>query len=326
MIGIIGAGITGARLVEQLAGSAPLAILDRNPERAARLAAVHRSTSHPITSVRRNDLFGCEVVVVACAPPHANLTKALVEGGSHVVSMSDDLTDVVAMLNRSRETAARRRTMVVGAAASPGLTSLLVRQVAGSFDSIDEVHVAVHGTGGPNCARQHHRALSGEALGWHDGEWLRRPGGSGRELCWFPEPVGPYDCYRSAMADPIVLRRAYPQLQRISARTSATRRDRLTARLPMLAPPNAEGGMGAVRIEVRGHRGTAREVVVAGVAERLAQIAAVVAASTARQLAAAPESFVPGGQVLGEPVVPNEAILAGAVHAGLRIHRFVGSM
>ena len=61
-------------------------------------------------------------------------------------------------------------------------------------------------------------------------------------------------------------------------------------------------------------------------AERLAQIAAVVAASTARQLAAAPESFVPGGQVLGEPVVPNEAILAGAVHAGLRIHRFVGSM
>jgi len=242
-----------------------------------------------------------------------------------VVSMSDDLSDVVAMLNRSRETAARRRAMVVGAAASPGLTSLLVRQVADSFDSIDEVHVAVHGTGGPDCARQHHRALSGEALGWHDGEWLRRPAGSGRELCWFPEPVGPYDCYRSEMADPIVLRRAYPQLQRISARTSATRRDRLTARLPMLSPPNAEGGMGAVRIEVRGHRGAAREVVVAGVAERLAQIAAVVAASTARQMVAVPDIFTPGGQVLGEPCVPNDAILADAVHSGLRIHRFVGS-
>jgi hypothetical protein len=226
---------------------------------------------------------------------------------------------------RSTATAARRRAMVVGAAASPGLTSLLVRQVADSFDSIDEVHVAVHGTGGPDCARQHHRALSGEALGWHDGEWLRRPAGSGRELCWFPEPVGPYDCYRSEMADPIVLRRAYPQLQRISARTSATRRDRLTARLPMLSPPNAEGGMGAVRIEVRGHRGAAREVVVAGVAERLAQIAAVVAASTARQLVALPDAFTPGGQVLGEPFVPNEAILASAVHSGLRIHRFVGS-
>lgn len=325
MIGIIGAGITGSRLVEQLAGTAPLAIHDRNPERAARLAALHRSAGQPVASVGRSDLLGCDVVVVACAAPHANLAKALVEGGSHVVSLSDDLTDVVAMLNRSRETAARRRTMVVGAAASPGLTTLLVRQLSASFDSIDEVHVAVHGTGGPDCARQHHRALSGDALGWHDGEWLRRPGGSGRELCWFPEPVGPYDCYRSEMADPIILRRAFPQLQRISARTSATRRDRLTARLPMLAPPNAEGGMGAIRVEVRGHRGVAREVVVAGVAERLAQIAAIVAAGTACQLHLEPGSFALGGQVLGEPDVPNDAILAAVKGSGLRIHRFVGS-
>lgn len=325
MIGIVGAGITGARIVDQLAGVAPIAVHDRSPERAARLAALHRTSAHPVSGVHRSDLLGSSVVVLACAPPHANLAKALIEGGSHVVSMSDDLTDVVAMLNRSREVAARRRTLVVGAAASPGLTSLLVHQVAGSFDSIDEVHVAAHGTGGPDCARQHHRALSGEALGWHDGEWLRRPGGSGRELCWFPDPVGPYDCYRSQMADPIVLRRAFPQLQRISARTSATRRDRFTARLPMLSPPNAEGGMGAVRVEVRGYRGIAREVVVAGVAERLAQVAAVVAASTARQLLLAPDAFLPGGQVPGEPDVPNEAILAGAVRSGLRIHRFVGT-
>ena len=38
----------------------------------------------------------------------------------------------------------------------------------------------------------------------------------------------------------------------ISARRSARRRDRFTARLPMLSPPHQEGGIGALRVEVRG--------------------------------------------------------------------------
>ena len=26
-------------------------------------------------------------------------------------------------------------------------------------------------------------------------------GGTGRELCWFPDPIGGRDCYRAALAD-----------------------------------------------------------------------------------------------------------------------------
>lgn len=325
MIGIVGAGVAGARLVEHLSGLAPLAIHDRDPQRAARLAMLHRSSVLPVMSVRLADLGACSVVVVACATPHANLVKACVEGGAHVVSLSDDLADVVTMLNRSTDVSARRRTVVVGAAASPGLTSLLVGQASTSFDSIDEVHVAVHGTGGPDCARQHHRALGGEALGWHDGNWLRRRSGSGREMCWFPEPVGARDCYRAELADAIVLRRAFPHLRRISVRTSARRRDLLMARFPMLSPPNPKGGIGAVRVEVRGHRGIAREVVVLGIAERLAQIAAAVASSTVQCLYNDPASWEPGSRVLGESDLPNEMILAGVMAAGVRVHRCVGS-
>ena len=77
-------------------------------------------------------------------------------------------------------------------------------------------------------------------------------GGSGRELVWFPDPVGAADCYRAGLADPVLLHRAFPDVARIESRQAATRRDRLTSRLPMLRPPHAEGLVGAVSVEVRG--------------------------------------------------------------------------
>ena len=89
-------------------------------------------------------------------------------------------------------------------------------------------------------------------MAWQDGDWVDYLGGSGRELYWFPEPVGALDCYRADIADPLLLHAAFPDVTRISARRSARRRDRFTARLPMLSPPHEEGGVGAVRVELRG--------------------------------------------------------------------------
>ena len=130
---------------------------------------------------------------------------------------------------------------------SPGLSGLLARHLSSRLHRVDELHVAMHGAAGPACARVHHRSLSGRSPGYIDGEWKEFHGGSGRELCWFPEPVGAVDCYRAESPLPILLHRAFPEAQRISSRRSATRRDRLTARLPMLRPPHAEGGVGALR-------------------------------------------------------------------------------
>ena len=67
-------------------------------------------------------------------------------------------------------------TLVVGAAVSPGLSGLLARHLAERLERCDELHVAVHGTAGPACAREHHQALAGWAVGWHDGEWIERAG------------------------------------------------------------------------------------------------------------------------------------------------------
>jgi hypothetical protein len=267
-------------------------------------------------------LFDCSVVVLAHGAPHSALAATFVAQGIAVVSVSDNLADVLALLDIQDRALARKVPVIVGAACSPGMTGLLVHHVTRAFESIDEVHVAVHGTGGPQCARQHHDSLAGVSIGWHEGEWLQRPAGSGRELCWFPDPVGARDCYRFASPEPVLLQRIAPSLQRITARVSATRRDRLTARLPMLSPPHAEGTLGGLRVEVRGVRAGTRHVEIVGIAERVATITGSVAAQAARALSKG--LVAPGVHNLGQDEVPNDFILDGVLDSGTILHQFVG--
>ena len=142
--------------------------------------------------------------------------------------------------------------VIVGAGCAPGLSTLMVAKLAEGFDHVDAITTARFGTGGPACAREHHRSMGAGAWEVQDGtgRWAR--GGSGRTLVWFPEPAGPQDCYRAGLAEPFLLQQAFPDARRIQSVQAATRRDRATARLPMLRPPHAEGLVGAVWVEVRG--------------------------------------------------------------------------
>ena len=323
-VGVIGAGVVGSRVAEtlRLFSHSQIYICDREQVLAQRLAARLADNNTKLNVVDRHDLNAMKVVVIAGPSPHLAIARELVSSGVSVVSTSDDIADCLNLLSLSKLASTHNATLVVGAASSPGMSGLLVRQVAESFDTIDEVHVALHGTGGPECARQHHRALAGQAIGWHDGEWLRRPAGSGRELCWFPEPVGAYDCYRGELPDPLLIKRAFPQLDRVSARVSATRRDRVFSRVPMLIPPQAEGGMGGLRVEVRGMKNGGRLVDVVGVAERVGQVAGVVAAVTADAIASSELTAI-GAHVLGEDALPNKSLLAKTISAGINLHAFV---
>jgi hypothetical protein len=204
----------------------------------------------------------------------------------------------------------------------PGFTDLLARHGAGELHTVDEIHVAKVGTGGPACARQHHRALSSTGLDWRDGRWTRRAGGSGRELAYFPDPVGGRDCYRAALPDALLLVPEFPGVERVTARMAATRRDRLTAPLPMLRPPHAEGGMGGVRVELRGGVGIEQRVLVMGAVERPAVAAAAVAASaTLHVLGGAERAGAYGLAGVADPL----PLLADIASRGLRAMRFEGA-
>ena len=266
---------------------------------------------------------GAGVVVLAMAGPHAPTAADLVRAGAHVVSTSGSVEDVRDLLDLDDTARGTGSTLVVGAAVSPGLSGLLARELVGRLAGCDELHIARHGTAGPACAREHHRALRGWAMGWRDGAWIERAAGSGRELCWFPEPVGARDCYRGELSDPLLLHRSFPQVDRITARVSATRRDRFTTRLPMLSPPHREGGIGALRVEARGWDSDgARVTHIVGIAELIGTAAAAVAAAFVDHVAA---GAAPVGVVTtSDAELPTASLLSTVARGGVRLQSFTG--
>jgi saccharopine dehydrogenase-like NADP-dependent oxidoreductase len=285
-IAVLGAGAVGSRAVRQLASTPAVdavSVADLDPGRAERCVAAIDDERVTVSGAGEAWAAGADVGVVASpAGGHRREAERLLEQGAAVVSTSDDPDDVSALLDLDAEARERRTWVVAGAAFAPGLTDLLAAHAASTFDAVDEVHVARVGTGGPACARAHHRALrGGEVQDWRDGAWVRRRAGSGRELCWFPDPVGAADCYRAAVADALLLVPAFPGVRRVTGRVGANRRDRLTSWLPMLRRPHPEGATGATRVEVRGRRGTGRDTVVLGALDRPAVAAGAVAALAA---------------------------------------------
>jgi hypothetical protein len=284
-VAVLGAGAVGARAVRQLASSeavSDVVVADANRTVADEVVTSIAEPERVRSGTLESWADGAEVAVLAApAGEHHTHAERLLAQGCHVVSVSDDVDEVQALLGLDALARTNERSVLVGAGFAPGLTCLLAAHGATSFDEVDEVHVAKVGTAGPACARAHHRALAGEALDWRDGAFVSRRAGSGRELCWFPDPVGGRDCYRAALPDAPLLVGAFPDAARITARVGATRRDRLTMGLPMLRKPHPEGTIGAIRVELRGWRDGSREVAIFGAMDRPGVAAGCVAAVAA---------------------------------------------
>jgi len=321
---VFGAGATGARIARQLCSSAAFDAVEVRDPNQERLDRAVGSLGGLATAGRGRRFSGGVDVAVIATPSGSQtaLARKAVHAGVTTVTTSDDIDEVRNLLDLDQEARYGEIPVVVGAGFMPGLTCLLARYAAQELDAIDELHVAKVGTGGPACARQHHRSLSSTALDWRDGRWTRRPGGSGRELAWFPDPVGGRDCYRAALPDAVLLVRAFPGIDRITARMAATRRDRLTAPLPMLRPPHAEGGVGAVRVEARGRVGKERRVVVFGAVDRPAVAAGAVAAATAIHVAT--RDVEPGSVGLAS-LADGRELLRDLAGRGVKAARFEGT-
>jgi len=309
-VAIIGNGVVGSRLRRRISlviGDAPLVSVD--------------TRRHDIATSTMFD--GVGVAVLAHPGPHVRNAAALITRGVNVVSIGDQLDDVRALLSLDHTAEQAGVSLVVGAGMSPGLAGLLARMLAREFAHVDEVHVGIHGTAGPACARQHHRALA-----WRPVTNVSRTGrvgraSNGRELIWFPEPVGSYDCYRAEVPSPLLLGRVFPTADRITARMSANRRDRFTSRLPMLRPPHREGGVGAVRVELRGSdESGGRHSVIAGIAELVGTAAAATAGAFVE--ASRSGSLQPGVVIAGDDDLDTIALLRTVQRLGVRLQSFTG--
>jgi hypothetical protein len=326
-VAVLGAGAVGSRAVRQLAstpGVAGVTVADVDGERARRCVAAIADPGR-VVAVDPAGWLGAAAVGVLALPPggHRQQAERVLEAGRSVVSTSEEATEVRRLLALDAEATERGVVVVGGAAFAPGLSCVLAAHAATAFDAVDEIHVARVGTGGPACARAHHRSLGGEALDWRDGAWARRRAGSGRELCWFPDPIGAYDCYRAAGGEALLLEHAFPGVRRVTGRVAANRRDRLTSRLPMLRPPHPEGATGAVRVEVRGRRGTGRDLAVLGAVDRPAVAAGTVAALVAVWAAEGRTSRLGAGGLAA--MVQPLPFLTELARRGVKAARFEGS-
>ena len=329
---LLGIGAVGSRVARQLVstdGLDRLTIIHPDTAKTQSLVDALASPQVEMLPCRRNGLPSetlrdADVVVLATPHHHRAAAELALEHGAHVVSVCDDPAEVRALLGLDAEARERALSVVVGAAFAPGLSCVLARHAAAAFDSVEEIHVACLGTGGPSCARRHHGALSGDAIDWREGAWRRRAGGSGRELCWFPDPVGGADCYRAGMPDALLLVPAFEGVRRVTARMAASRRDRFTAWLPMLRSPHPEGVLGAVRVEVRGRRGVTRDALVFGAIDRPAMAAGTVAA-VAAAWAADGRLARAGAAGLAELVDEPVSFLRELARRGVRAAVFEGS-
>jgi hypothetical protein len=66
-----------------------------------------------------------------------------------------------------------------------------------------------------------------------------------------------------------------------------------------------------------------RHLEVVGIADRVAHVAGLVAAATARRVTTG--EFASGVRVLGDDDSPNEGLLRDVIADGLQLHEFVGS-
>lgn len=282
-VALVGLGTTGSHLARQLRPP-EVAELHLHDTDSRRIAPVRGALDPAVTVVTAEPDPAAPPDVTVIATPtggHVELAATMLAAGSHVVSIGDDPDEVEALLALHDVATANDRALVVGAGFCPGLSEILARLAATRLDVVEAISVSRAGTAGPACARQHHRALKNSGRDWRDGAWQLRRGGSGRDLAWFPDPIGARDCYRAALPSPILLQQEFADAHRISARMAATRRDRFTERLPMLRRPHRDGGPGAIRVEVRGRLDGAVETLVYGVMDHPSVAAATVAAVVA---------------------------------------------
>jgi saccharopine dehydrogenase-like NADP-dependent oxidoreductase len=324
-IAVVGTGAVGLRAARQLHETdavTDVRVVARNPARAEwvarELGARATRADWPAVAVE------VDVVVLAVTDyVQADMARIALADGAHVVSTASSIEAVDGVVGLDARARSGGRSAVAGAAMSPGLSCLLAQHAAREVDLVEEIHVAKAGTGGPACARTTHASLRGPAASWRDGRWQSEPAGSGRELVFFPEPVGGVDCYATSSAEASLLTAAFPSARRVTARLAANRRDKATTWLPMLRPPHPEGLIGGVRVEVRGFTDGKAVTHVVGAVDRPAIVAGTVAALVA--VAAAGGELASGAGGLGVLATAPGALLAQLADRGVKVASFVGS-
>lgn len=304
---LVGSGAVGRRAARQLAETDDverILIADRSAAVAGEVADAMGPRASAIDWAPDRPLpAGVDVVASAAGgPAERAVFERSLEAGVPAAGCADDSDTVRGLLDLDDAAREAGVALAAGCGLAPGLADVLARHAADALEVVDEVHVARAGSAGPACRGAIDRSARGPALEWRDGAWARHRWGTGRQLVWFPAPVGALDCHRAASGQAILLLDALPALRRASMRIASPLGAappvpgiRWVGLLPVLstllpgrpAPRrrDPDGDWGAVWVEVRGRRGRSEEILVYGAVDRMAFAAGAVLAVGALWLA-----------------------------------------
>lgn len=311
-IGVVGKGVVGGRALRLLRTHEAVTATELFSDQRKRLRPYLRKLRQPEVDV-----------AILTAPQQVSTASRYLAQGISVITTADSLGEVKNLLALDSLAKENRAALVLGATFSPGLSCMLAAKAASEFQLVEEIHVSRTGAGGRACAKSYHRSLRQGALEWYEGRWRNRSGGSGRELCWFPDPVGPADCCMAGLPEPLLLQPSYPRARRIVSRRAANRQDRWTSKFPMLTPPPAEGGVGAVRVEVRGRKDGEPAQTVLGAVAKPGAAAAAVAVEVALKLASGEFVLEGASGLLG--LLDPHTFLKAMRSQGVSLWRYAGS-
>lgn len=310
-VAIDGVGVVGGRLARELVSTGPALGVELHARSADRRDALVEAFGSDATVCQPMQGVSDSARVVVLSGDQGSQPDAAAEhvaAGRHVVAVADRPEIIEALLELDATAQSADASLIVGAAFSPGLSGLMAARMAQDLDSVHEVHYARHGAAGRLCATDRLAALRHEVSVWHDGVWQRHRPGTGRELCWFPDPIGGADAYRAATGEPLLAVNAFDSVRRSSARLVMSRWDRIAQYLPVVLPPPVEGGMGALRVELRGTVDGARVTKVLGTLDRPGVAAAALVAEVVSRLLAG--SVNSGAFGMERWVDPGELLVA----------------
>ena len=192
---VVGLGETGVRTARQLLDTRGVdrVFVAARTEGHARSVADALHDGAEAWTLSDDAVFPPEIDAIASAVPasaDAALAQAAVERGIPFASVADHDAAISALLALHEPARARGRPRGCGLA--PGLADVLVRHAGGVLDSVDEVHVARFGVGGPACASLA-RAQREPSREWRE-QAVAHDRHRGDELIWFPDPVGAREC------------------------------------------------------------------------------------------------------------------------------------
>ncbi|HPB44354.1 MAG: hypothetical protein M9952_01055 [Microthrixaceae bacterium] len=278
-IGVLGLGVVGQRLIELLdddSVSTPVVVTGRVHKDREALRRIHRDHVELVEfRIEADATFDVDVVVLASPDEHhATAASAALAGGAHVVSLADSAATVTELLSLNEFAREVGRSVVVGAAASPGVSTLLAIHAGTLFSRIDQVDIAVTGTAGPTCIDRRARANRTETQEWRDAMWVDCGARSAPELVFFPDPVGSIECARGDLSESLVLRRVMPNVDLLSIKVAKEPVSPVQRAGRRSRRPEREIEPGAQRIMVSGEIDGVPETVVYGLVASTRDISA----------------------------------------------------